>query len=82
MMRLTIIALILAIAALGLGSFATFNSLDSDGATPVVAEATWSEAECARLRDARDGLPRVKCEVGDSCMAYLDLTEAINDNCE
>ena len=30
-MRLTIIALILSIAALGLGSFATFKSLDDDG---------------------------------------------------
>lgn len=86
-MRVTIIALILAIAALGLGSFATFTALDNDGATPV-AESGWSETECEGARqtlDVTDGNPGIllsACVRDDNCDPYLDMLLAINDNCE
>jgi len=82
MMRLTIIALILAIAALGLGSFATFTSLDSEDAieaTPV-AESGWSEAECERV-NARLNTLEIGCVVKGDCDGYNDMLQAINDNC-
>ena len=79
-MRVAIIALVLSIAALGIGSFATFRSFDSDEATLVAAEATWSEAECERA-NARLKTLEIGCIKGD-CDAYNDMLQAINDNCE
>jgi len=78
-MRVAIIAVILSIAALGLGSFATFTALDNDDAP--VAASTWSEAEC---EDARNGLewPWKACVSNDNCAAFTDMLQAIADNCE
>jgi len=84
MMRLTIIALILAIAALGLGSFATFRSFDSEDAIdamPVTVKATWSEAEC---EDANERLPFLEtmcARPGGDCAPFIDMLQAINDKC-
>lgn len=80
MMRLTIIALAIAIAALGLGTFATFNSLDNDEATPV-AESTWSTAGCEKAEASLGVLSRA-CRTKGNCNAYNDMIQTINDNCE
>jgi len=83
-MRVAIIALILSIAALGLGSFATFSSLDNDG-TALVAESGWSETECESAREvtATGGRMWRRCVYrGDSCAPYIELLQAANDNCE
>lgn len=81
-MRVAIIALILAITALGVGSFATFTALDNDEteeSVPVAAESGWSEAECADAQE-RLGMLAWVCRRGD-CDGYTDILQAINDNC-
>ena len=80
-MRLTIIALILSIAALGLGSFATFRSLDSDEAAPIAAQASWSEAECENFNIGLLSLARA-CRSRGDCAPYADMLQAIAENCD
>ena len=80
MMRVAIIALILSIAALGLGSFATFASLNNDG-TSLIAESGWSVAECERAETSLGVLNRA-CRTEGNCNAYNDMIQAINDHCE
>lgn len=79
-MRLTILALILAIAALGLGSFATFTSLFDDEAPPVAVESGWTDIECLRA-DTSLNILDIGCIRGDDCAPYADMIQAINDNC-
>ncbi len=87
-MRIAIIALVIALAALGLAGFATFASLNDDDATPV-AESGWSEQECAQAWDfavGGDGEmgPLLKgCGRGPeyNCAPFNDMIQAINDNC-
>jgi len=87
MMRVAIIALILSIAALGLGSFATFTALDNDGSpetAPAATESTWSATECEAAR--AELIPRRNtiagaCRYQHDCAPYNDLLQAINDNC-
>ena len=55
MMKVAIIALMLAIAALGLGGFATFAALNDDETPPIAAEPTWSSEECANARAVLSG---------------------------
>ena len=78
-MKVAVIALILSIAALGLGSFATFTSLNSDEATSVAAQPGWSTAECQTADASLDEL-EFGCVRGN-CDAYSDMIRAINDNC-
>jgi len=81
-MKIAIIALILATAALGLGSFATFRSFDSEDtveATPVAAQPGWSTAKCQRANSSLGAL-EVGCIKGD-CAPYADMILAIADNC-
>lgn len=80
MMRVAIIALILSIAALGLGSFATFMSLDNDDAS--VVESGWSEVACEDARDALQfPLLELECLRRQNCDAYNDMLQAIANNC-
>lgn len=79
-MRLTIIALILSIAALGLGSFATFKSLDNSEATPFAAQPGWSEAECETAHSSLYTF-EVGCIAKGDCTPYSDMIQAIADNC-
>lgn len=81
MMRVAIIALILATAALGLGSFATFTALDNSETTLVTAEATWSAAECERAETSLGVFNRA-CRTEGNCNAYNDMIKAIAENCE
>lgn len=79
-MRIAIIALILAVAALGVGSFATFTSLNDDAEPiPLAAESGWSVSECLRADASLDTLD-IGCIQGD-CGPYADMIQAINDNC-
>lgn len=83
-MKIAIVALILAIAALGLGSFATFISLNDDEttATPSV-ETGWSRGDCARAAEELSDL-RWRCILeGDTdCPGASEKIAALNDNCE
>lgn len=82
MMRVAIIALILSIAALGLGGFATFTSLNDDEAA-LVAESGWSETACEDARDALQfPLLELECLRRQNCAPYADMLKAIADNCE
>lgn len=78
MMKVAIIALILSIAALGLGSFATFTALDNEESNPTV-EQFWSTAECQRANASLETLD-IGCIQGD-CAPYADMLQVINDNC-
>jgi hypothetical protein len=85
-MRIAIIALVIALAALGLAGFATFASLNDDEAAPV-AESGWSEAECKSARwlldstDGQAGPLLALCGLHHDCVEYDRVLIAINDNC-
>jgi len=81
-MRIAIIALVIALAALGLAGFATFGSLNDDGAAPV-AESGWSEAECefAKQFINSSGPLILDCVSHSECAEFVRLLIAINDNC-
>ena len=87
MMKVAIIALMLAIAALGLGGFATFAALNDDETPPIAAEPTWSSEECANARAVLSGSDEAgsilvrACLRDSECNPYIDLLQAINDNC-
>lgn len=82
-MKVAIIALILAIAALGFSGFATFTSLNNDEATPV-AESGWSASGCksAEWSVGVDGPLFSNCIRFDhDCAPYNDMLQAIAANC-
>lgn len=89
-MKIAIIVLVLSLAALGLGSFATVRTFnESHPATQT--ESQWSEAECEGARsDVREGVLGVEggilwrtCRRLDihDCAPYNDMLQAIADNC-
>jgi hypothetical protein len=85
-MRIAIIALVIALAALGLAGFATFTSLSGDEAVSV-AESGWSEAECEsanwliHVTDGQTGALLFECVSHHECAEYDRMLIAINDNC-
>ena len=82
MMRVAIIALLISLAALGLGAFATVRTFNESHPAPQ-AESQWSEEECAANRETLElgpGSLKLACFSGD-CDAYSDMLQAIADNC-
>jgi hypothetical protein len=70
MMRVAIIALVIALAALGLSGFATFKAVNHESTSPSLppaVETSWSEAEPHRLDASRDG---AQAAPGPPTMAY------------
>lgn len=81
MMKAGIIAIVLALAALGLAGFATFAALDDDNPTPTAPVATiWSQRDCGMLRGVVP-MAEITCLSGGECQSLVDLLQAINDNC-
>jgi hypothetical protein len=95
-MKIAIIALLLSLAALGLGSFATARTFNESHPAPPVAESQWSEVGCDNARiDVREG---TKTTAGGvlwrmcagtvcvtrgvcDCAPYNDMVQAIAANC-
>jgi hypothetical protein len=88
-MKIAIIALLISLAALGLGSFATARTFNESHPAP--PESQWSEAECVAAKEAvfggltpqgelYSGTLEFGCRRGD-CGSYADMLQAINDNC-
>jgi len=83
-MRIAIIALVLSLAALGLGSFATVRTFNESHPAPPAVEASWSEAGCdnARIDVEQDGILWRACRLyPHDCTAYADMLQAIAANC-
>jgi hypothetical protein len=88
-MRIAIIALVIALAALALAGFATFASLNDDEAA-AIAESGWSEAECAEARAyafSKDdkgyaaGMFKECYEEEHDCAPLNDMLQAIYNHC-
>jgi len=85
-LKLAIIALVLALSALGVSGFATVRTFN-DGESVVLMPVTtqiWSEAECEAARAQLDppaGLLGRACRMGQNCGPYVDMIQAIADNC-
>jgi len=84
-MRIAIVALVISLAALGLGSFATFEAVNQDSALPPALQRWLWEAECADARLAplseADALATRECLLGHGCHGFSPMYQAILDNC-
>jgi len=93
-MKIAIIALVLSLAALGLGSFAIARTLNESHPAP--PERQWSEVGCDNARiDVREGTKTSAGGVlwrmcaGSACVVkgvcdcapYTDMLQAIAENC-
>jgi hypothetical protein len=79
--KLAIIALVLALTALGVSAFATFEAVNQNDTPTPMAESQWSEEECA---DARGTLGKIgiRCPTSlEGCTAYSEFFQAIAANC-
>lgn len=89
--KLAIIAAILAVSALGVSAFATFEAVNQDS-TPPAAERQWSETECEEAKETvfggktpagtpYAGILERGCMREGNCTAFNDMLQAIADNC-
>jgi len=81
-MKIAIIALVLSLAALALGGFATARTFNESHPAPPVAESQWSAAECATARNVIEQGPERNCRLlAEGCDAYFTMLRAIAANC-
>jgi hypothetical protein len=87
-MKIAIIALLISLAALGLGGFATVRTFNESHPTPPAVERQWSEEECATAKaQIEEGTlfnlagACLRRQTPDSCTAYNDMIQAINNHC-
>jgi len=82
-MKTQIIAIVLALGALGVGGFATARTFDDGPVTQVLPTGSiWTNTECEAMREQADSLFRLCAgDKNGACQARADLQIAIATNC-